>query len=231
MKKFILWALVAIAFGACKKDDKKEVIELKHDTRYTFEVSVKGFWTAETHPQDFPQEAKFGKIIGISHNHKNTLFNKGKKAESWLKSYFEDANTETFSTYFQEYKERDKVDAIFTQEGFPATGATTFELTTKGSNHLVSLLMQLSPSPDWFVAANNIDLDVFGRGSYGSVSYVVSVFDAGIYSGKTYKEKGSATNDAITYKIDAPLAYPKGGINNLAVITIRYKSSEKIKKD
>lgn len=229
MKKFILWALVAVAFTACKKDDENETTELQNDTRYTFTVTIKGYWTEETHPQDFPQKAKFGKIVGVSHKNKDILFKKGSKAASWMSSYFEAQNTDDFVSYFGEYKTAAKVDAIITEEGFAANGDTSFEFTTEGNYDKFSLLMQLVPSPDWFVTIHNISLDNLALGGYSS--YVVAVGDAGIRSGSTYTEDGSATNESISYKTGAPLNFPNGGISNFAIVSIQYKSSEKIQKD
>lgn len=226
MKKIILWSLLFVALSACKKDDKETVIELKNDTRYTFVVTAKGYWTAETHPQDFPTAAKFGKILGVSHKDENVLFRKGNKAADWMTSYFDAESTSAFVSKYQEYKDNGKVDAIMVEDGLDTTGDTSFEFNTEGKYDKVSLLMQLSPSPDWFVAINNVNLNALALGGYAT--YVVKVWDAGLYSGATYTEKGSSTNENIANKTGAPLNYPNGGINKFATITIQFKSLKKI---
>lgn len=220
--------LIALVWVGCKKNDKNKVVELREDTRYTFTVTVKGFWTETTHPQDFPNNANFGKIVGISHRNEDLLFKKGKKATSWIQSYLDSQSTTAFTSYFQEYKEGDKVDAIFTKEGFAATGETDFEFVTKGKHHRVSLLMQLTPSPDWFAAIKNVNLNALAVGGY--TTYIVNTWDAGLYSGNNYTEKGNTTSNNIIPKIDAPLNYPNGGVNKFAIVTIKFKKSEKISK-
>lgn len=225
MKRIILWTLVVLVFSACKKDDDDAVVELKNGTKYTFKVSIEGFWSEATHPQDYPGNARFGKIVGISHRNENVLFKKGSKAASWMQSYFEDENTTAFASYFADYKDGDRVDAVIVADGFGATKESSFEFVTDGKHHKVSLLMQLSPAPDWFVAINNVELNALASGGY--VVYVVNTWDAGLYSGTTYTGKGGATNENIATKVDAPLNYPDGGVNKFATIRIQYKSSEK----
>lgn len=229
MKRYFFWALILVALTACKKDKKDKVTELRDDSLYTFSVEVKGFWTAKTHPTDFPSEAKFGKIVGISHRDKDLLFKEGQKPRSWMQSYFETNSTTDFSSYFKEYKDGDKVNAIVSEEGFVANGNRQFEFNTVGKHNKFSLLLQLSPSPDWFVAVNNINLNPLALGGY--TTYIVSVFDAGLFSGNTYTEKGNSENGSISYKNNSPVNYPDGGINKFAVVTVQFKSVKKIAAD
>ncbi len=229
MKRFIWGVLVLLAFTACKKDKDDKKIELNADSRYTFEVEIKGKWTAETHPTDYPADAKFGKIVGISHEKENLLFQKENKAPSWMASYFESEDTNAFTNYYNDYKDGGKVDAIIVNDGFPANKTCRFEFKTEGKYDRVSLLMKLSPSPDWFVSVNNVNLNPLLIG--GSITFLVFPMDAGLFSGTTYTERGSKTDENITYKIGNPVSYPNGGVNQFAVVTIRMKGVEKIKKD
>ncbi|MBS9768500.1 MAG: spondin domain-containing protein [Flavobacteriaceae bacterium] len=227
MKKYFLWILAVVFLVSCKKDkDEDIVIEMKDGYEYTFQVYIKGFWSKNTHPTDFPTDAKFGKIIGISHQANNLLFENGERCSEFLKSYFQDENTALFSSYFNEFKEVNKVTDVFVKDGFSATESTTFKFTANSKNDKLSLLMKLSPSPDWFVGINSIDLN--GLASGGAFTYILPIYDAGCFDGKTYTEKGSVTNNAIQKKIDTPVNYPNGGVNNFAIITIGGGSSVKI---
>ncbi len=226
MKKITLVMLVLLAFSACKKDDDdNKKVELKKDSRYTFIVKIRGKWMEETHPTDYPAAAKFGKVVAISHKKDNLLFKKGNKAPSWMKSYFESQDTDAFMNYYNDYKDGDRVDAIIVSEGFAADKEKSFEFTTDGKHNKVSLLMQLSPSPDWFISLNNVNLDPLAGGGY--ISFLVLPMDAGLFSGKTYTERGNETNENISYKIDSPLNYPNGGVNQFAIVTIGFKESKK----
>ncbi len=226
MKRIILGILVLLAFAACKKDDDDKKIELSADSRYTFTVEIQGKWLKETHPTDYPTDTQFGKIVGISHRSENQLFKKGNKAPSWMKSYFESQDTGAFVNYYNDYKDGNRVDAIIVSNGFEADKKKTFEFTTDGKHDKVSLLMQLSPSPDWFISANNINLNPLAIGGY--ISFLVFPMDAGLFSGKTYTERGNETNENISYKTDSPVNYPNGGVNQFAIITIRFKGAKKI---
>ncbi len=225
MKRIILGILVLLAFAACKKDNDDKKVELNKDSRYIFSVEVQGKWREETHPTDYPADAKFGKVVGISHKKDNLLFKKEDKAPSWMKSYFESEDTGAFVNYYNDYKDGDRVDAIIVSDGFSAVKKKTFEFKTNGRHNKVSLLMQLSPAPDWFIAVNNVDLNPLAIG--GAISFLVFPMDAGLFSGATYTERGSETDENITHKIDSPVNYPNGGVNQFAIVTIRLKGIEK----
>lgn len=218
---------VLLVFTACKKDKDDATIELKNDIRYTFSVSIKGHWSEATHPNYFPADAKFGKILAVSHHNNGILFEKGNKAQNWLKSYIDTESTNEFTSYFNEFKNVDKVEAVVTADGFTPEGDTQFEFTTKGNLDLFSFITRLSPSPDWFIGVNDIDLNRLAQG--GSFTFVSKVWDAGVFSGNSATDKGSATSEDITVKNNSPLNIPNGGVNNFATITISYKSSEKSK--
>lgn len=229
MKRIILGMLVLLAFAACKKDDDDKKIELNKDSRYTFSVEVQGKWMEKTHPTDYPADAKFGKVVGISHKKDNLLFQKGNKAPSWMNSYFESQDTGSFITYYNDYKDGNRVDAIIVRDGFSADKTQSFEFKTDGRHNKFSFLMQLSPSPDWFISVNNVNLNPLAAGGY--ISFLVFPMDAGLFSGTTYTERGSKTNENISYKIDSPVNYPNGGVNQFAIVKIRIKGIEKIKKN
>lgn len=227
MKKIILWVCILLVFTACKKDKDNIVVELQKDVRYTFSVSLKGHWSEKTHPNYFPTDAKFGKTLAISHYGNNVLFEQGNKAEMWLKSYIETGDTNSFTSYFNEFKNVDKVDAIVIADSFSPEGDITFEFTTIGKTDLFSFVTSLSPSPDWFVGVNNINLNRLAHG--GSLVFITKVWDAGLFSGNSATDKGNATSENITVKNNSPLSIPNGGVNNFMTITISYQKSEKIK--
>ncbi len=228
MKKYLLLFLAVVALVACKDDDDDEVrVELENGYKYTFTVQVTGYWAEKTHPTDYPQNAHFGKVLGITHESDNLLFTVGEKAKDWMKPYFQMNDTESFKSSFTDYKDGGKVGAIITEDGVGATEkGEEFKFTTTKNNSQLSLLMKLSPSPDWFVAIPNINLNPLATGV--PVTYKVSSYDAGLFSGTTYTETGDVTNSAISFKNDAPLNYPNGGTNKFALVTISFSSREKI---
>ncbi|PID95468.1 MAG: hypothetical protein CSA94_01455 [Bacteroidetes bacterium] len=227
MKKYFLVALAIITLIACKKNDDETTIELAEGYNYTFTVHIKSYWTEKTHPTNFPVDAGFGKILGITHESDNLLFQVGEKANTWMQPYFETNSTTNFQSYFSEYQGSNQVGDIIVKDGFKASKETSFEFTTTSDNSKVSLLMKLSPSPDWFVAISNINLDPLAMG--GKVSYKVSSYDAGIFSGTTYTEMGNKTDSNISYKNDMPLNFPKGGTNKFALVSISYNSRKSVK--
>lgn len=213
MKKYYLWAILLVCVAACKKDKDEVVIELNDSKIYTISVTLKSYWSAESHPQFFPKDARFGKIIGISHRENNLLFEEGNTPPTWSKSYFESENTADFLAYFQEYQEVQKVSAIINEEGMPANENKVFEFKTVGTNDKLSFWAKLMPSKNWFVAGNNIDLNRIAAG--GSITYILPVFEA---------------ENEIQRMTQLPLSLENGGVNTFAAVTI-YKISEESKED
>lgn len=226
MKKILFFAVVALSFVACKKD-KEDVVELNNNERYTFAIEVKGFWTPETHPTDYPESAKFAEIVAITHSENNILFHEGHTAPTWLTTYIKTEKSDSFKTLYAEYKANGKVDAVAVNEGMSATKTASFQVTTTGKHDKFSILAKLSPSPDWFIALNNIDLNPLSVST--GFTYIMPVYDAGIFDGATYTEQGNATTTGISLKKDAPIIYPEGGVSKFAIVTVAKIATEKIK--
>lgn len=225
MKKIFIILALLVLVSSCKKDDEK-VIALSNDTRYTFSIEFKGFWGADTHPTDYPADAKFSDILLVSHSGSNVLFSEGSKVASWFRDYVKTQNTESFNTFFKESKENGRIEDFVVQAGCGANASTEFEFTATGEHDRVSLISKLSPSPDWFVGINSLDLNFFEASS--SATYILPIYDAGVFSGKTYTEQGEETSESVSYKKDAPVVYPGGGVGKFAIVVISRKKIEKI---
>ncbi len=215
MKKYYFFALLFVLTVSCKKDKEELVDELSHDHIYTFTVEIKSFWSAENHPNYFPENAHYGHIVGISHEENNLLFEENGNIPSWLSSYLDTENTLDFTSYYKEFQEVNKVSAIVDEAGMPATENKTFEFKTEGYNSKFSFLAKLQPSSNWFIAGNNLDLDRLTQKNR-ALTYMLPVFEA---------------QNTIKQKNDAPLSIPNGAVNTFAVITITHKNSEKINSE
>lgn len=222
MKRFFYILIVGVLLTACKDKDDKKVAQLADDKNYTFSVTIRGLWTAKTHPTNYPANAKFGKVIGATHHRDYLLFGEGHRASNWLKSYLTTENTTTFSSKLGEYQKNGNAGAVIVNDGFVASENTNFEFTTSGRFDKLTLLTKLTPSPDWYIAVENVNLNRLAGG--GSLSIIVNVFDGGVKSGQSYENAGNDTNENITYMNKSPLAYPNGGVNKLAIVQIALKN-------
>lgn len=228
MKQFFYILVIGVLLTACKDKDENKTVELADNKNYTFTVAVRGLWTAKTHPTNYPADAKFGHILGTTHRRDYMLFKEGHRAADWLKSYLTSNDTSEFSSELSKYQGNGDVGEIIIKDGFAANENTNFEFTTTGRFDKLTLLTKLIPSPDWYIAVENVNLNRLANG--GSLSIIVNVFDGGVKSGQSYESSGNNTTENITYMTQSPLTYPKGGVNKLAIVQIALKKITEIEK-
>lgn len=90
--KNILLFLLMSSFFSCDSDDN-EVIIIIDDTAI-YNVVFDSNWTAQIHPTNYPSNAHFSWMVGVTHNEQNLLFAKGLLASDGIESMSETGATE-----------------------------------------------------------------------------------------------------------------------------------------
>jgi len=152
----------------------------------TYLLTFQAQWSADTHPEDFPPSAQFSPLIGGTHNDNVTFWADGVIATIGLERLAENG----IKTFF-----RNEVEAAITSgnaceviEGFSLTdtpGSTTIGFTVSEEFSYVTIVGMISPSPDWFIGVNAIDLRSGGEWVEEIVIDLYPI-DAGTDSGPTY---------------------------------------------
>ncbi len=164
----------------------------------TYTVTFRTNWTAVNHPTDFPTGSDhFSQAIGMVHKPGASFFKSGELASTGIKDMAERGRNSPLSDEIQPIVTAG--DALsFINVGGLATGSvevsTTIQVTEEFS--LVTLVSMIAPSPDWFVAVEDVGL--FDNGNFiGSMMVGGVSYDAGTDSGPSFKSANDPTVPAV----------------------------------
>lgn len=199
--------LTATNSGGSDEELKSGFITVNQQTA-SYTVTFQGNWSAATHQTDFPTGADhFSGLIGMVHKVEATIFKEGELATSGIEDMAETGNNGDL---------QDEIDALVNSglalnrvNGSGLGGGTemtsvTIDVTEEFS--LVTLVSMIAPSPDWFVAAENVAL--FQNGEFlENVTFNGISYDSGTDSGSSFNSGDDDTNPAenILLIADAPL--------------------------
>ena len=189
--KNILLFLLVLSFFSCNSDDN-EVIIIIDDTAI-YKVVFDANWTAQTHPTNYPSNAHFSWMVGVTHNEQNLLFAKGLLASAGIESMAETGATDILAGEIDLKILNNK--ALEYQIGNVINGNGLDELTINASLEypLYSWVSMIAPSPDWFVTNQNINL-IVNDAWVERIELDVFLFDAGTDSGTDFTSPNNDTN-------------------------------------
>lgn len=201
-KLFIL--IFSTLFIQCKKEEDKSS---PPDTDATYEVTFDINWNNEDFPINYPSNPHFSKIIGWSHSSTSTFFNLETMASKGIKEMAELGATSALK--------EEITDKINDGEGYElvvggnlgsGVGKIIVEVNVNKENPSVTLSTMLAPSPDWYLAAVNINL--LENEEFVDEKIVTALmYDAGTDSGTDYISSNQITD-------------PQQPITNLAYIPL-----------
>lgn len=204
------WTFITVSQAAAGSGDT-----LSANYRLTFEAK----WRVETHPTDFPSNAHFTGLIGMTHNDSAALFVPGELASTGIKNVAEAGSKTVLISEIEELISAGDAQLILSSGGTNSPGIVTLDFTIKSSHPYVSLVSMIGPSPDWFVAIENVQLNTGGFW-LPTLSRNVRVYDSGTDSGSSFKSSNLPTSppDSISAFTGAPLS-GDSGIRTMATIS------------
>jgi len=183
MKYFIIALLFFAACSKSKTDLYQEV--------YTVEMI--GTWSETTHPTDFPENAHFSPMIGLSHIEGLDVISEGLTATEGIKSMAETGKTDTLDKEFLKFHNQTySLDRVI-GEGFSSPGSKKVEIGVERGRHKVSFFSMIAPSPDWFVAVSTSLIDPVDGKWYDVVTVHATSYDAGTDSGTSFTSTNAET--------------------------------------
>ncbi len=190
MKKIFLFFLVFSIFS-CNNDDNEGTIIIEDIAIY--KIVFNANWTAQTHPTNYPSNAHFSWMDGVTHNEQNVLFAKGLTASAGMESMAETGATDLLATEIDAKRASNK--ALEYKIGNVIGGNGIDEITINASVNypLFSWVSMIAPSPDWFVANSNIPL-IVNDAWVEQIELDVFLFDAGTDSGTDFTSPNNDTN-------------------------------------
>ncbi|XP_067858897.1 spondin-2-like [Heptranchias perlo] len=152
-------------------------------------------WNILSFPKQFPTHrppAQWSMLFGCVHNYDFTLWAEGVMASSGVRMFVEDGKhkilLEEANATMGAVQSWFHANPIMAGEG---NSSTVFTVTP--THPLVSFLVRIIPSPDWFLGANSINLC---ENNKWKESYTLDLFpwDAGTDSGFTFSSPNFATD-------------------------------------
>lgn len=210
MKQLILGLLAILFFTSCSSsDDDDDNIVI---TGIKYKVTVTGNWTGANHPTDYPSNSHFSPVTGMTHKQGVKIFEINKLASDGIEIMAETGGTDKLLSEINELIIQSKANQSIRASGL-SSGSATFNFTTTVNSNFpyITLVSMIAPSPDWFVAVEEVNL--MENGSFVNSKIVnTTVYDAGTDNGSTFTSDNADTNPAqnITLITGSPLGNGSG---------------------
>lgn len=164
-------------------------------SKANYSVTFFGEWNAVNFPKQYPTfrpPAQWTLLFGCIHSPHFTLWAAGNLSSMGMKSFVENGDVKLLT---QEVESSEgNVHHWFTANPITSgEGKTSTVFRVDPSYHLVSLLVRIVPSPDWFVGTSSLNLCDKNQWKK-TVVYDLYPWDAGTDSGFTFSSPNFATD-------------------------------------
>ncbi|MGZ2368178.1 spondin domain-containing protein [Ancylomarina sp. YFZ004] len=203
--KSYLYIILVVFIVSCSKSDGPIETGIEGDATYT--VTFTMHWSAADFETDYPSNAHFSPLIGWSHKTTSDFFELETSASAGIKEMAETGGTGTLKTELEaKIAAGEGLDFVLGSGLGSGTGDITVEVTVDAANPAVTLVSMVAPSPDWYVAALNVNL-YDGSNFVDTKTVTAAVYDAGTDSGITFASDNSVTTPQapISLFVDSPL--------------------------
>ncbi|XP_078677987.1 uncharacterized protein LOC144914245 isoform X2 [Branchiostoma floridae x Branchiostoma belcheri] len=151
-----------------------------------YSVVFKGEWTKARFPKQYPRRrppAQWSTLVGRVHNSAHAMWSKGQLATPGVRLFAEEGKTVWL---MNEGKFIDDVESQFLAPRVGrGVGHTAANITVNSRYPLVSFMVRLVPSPDWFSGVNSLSLCEDGRWK-DEARVDMHPWDAGTDAGLTF---------------------------------------------
>ncbi|XP_070994798.1 spondin-2-like [Oncorhynchus clarkii lewisi] len=155
-----------------------------------------GHWSPQTFPKQYPlfrPPAQWSKLMAITHNKQHRLFQEGALASIGVQNFAEVGVTVDLVKGAKDARKRRAVGAMYRTAGIATgIGHSSTELLLQPRSSLLSLMVKVIPSPDWFVGVDSLNLCEGGKWKQ-EVTLDLQPFDAGTDSGFTFSSPNYPT--------------------------------------
>uniref|UniRef100_A0A667ZSC9 Spondin 2a, extracellular matrix protein n=1 Tax=Myripristis murdjan TaxID=586833 RepID=A0A667ZSC9_9TELE len=156
-----------------------------------------GHWSPQTFPKQYPlfrPPAQWSKLIAVTHNGQFRLWEEGAPASAGVQRFAELGVTVELVKEAKEARKRRAVGAMYRTAGIPnGIGHSSTELLMQPRSSLLSMMVKVIPSPDWFVGVDSLNLCEGGQWKQ-EVTLDLQPYDAGTDSGFTFSSPNFPTN-------------------------------------
>ncbi|RXM36652.1 Spondin-2 [Acipenser ruthenus] len=173
--------------------DKETTCQCSNTASYSLTFHAE--WNPTTFPKQYPTHrppAQWSRLFGCSHGSEDVIWADGALASPGMRAFVEEGDPEILEQELTAPEARTlhcfQADALRSGEGQQST-----VITVEPALPLVSVLVRIVPSPDWFVGTNSLRLC---KGGHWLETVVFDLFpwDAGTDSGFVFSSPNFATS-------------------------------------
>jgi len=184
MKLISATLLILVLILGCSENDNP-ITPQTPDANARYRLTFTTTWSAQTHPTEFPANAHFSGLIGMTHNDTVMLFSKGELASEGIKNMAETGSKNPLEAEIQAFISNGSGNVLISGAGVNSSpGEVSLEFNITSSHSLVSVVSMLAPSPDWFIAVSSVNL--IGNNEWVNKTITVEIYDAGTDNGSTF---------------------------------------------
>nr|XP_055102048.1 spondin-2 isoform X1 [Symphalangus syndactylus] len=208
-----LWALLLATLGAAGQPRGGEsVCSASAPGKYS--ITFTGKWSQTAFPKQYPlfrPPAQWSSLLGAAHSSDYSMWRKNQYVSNGLRDFAERGEAWALMKEIEAAGEAlQSVHAVFSAPAVPSgTGQTSAELEVQRRHSLVSFVVRIVPSPDWFVGVDSLDL-CDGDHWREQVALDLYPYDAGTDSGFTFSSPNFATipQDTVTEITSSSPSHP-----------------------
>lgn len=159
-----------------------------------YTIVVKSRWTKAEHPLEWPATAHFSGVIGATHTPSYEIFTVGTPPTPGLENLSEEGKHTPLDKEIRDAIAAGNAGMLF--ESGPLRNFADSIVTTvhvDDAHPLVSLVMMVAPSPDWFTGVKDVSLAENGAWMPSKTLDLVA-YDSGGDDGTTYMAPNKDTN-------------------------------------
>ena len=158
----------------------------------TYNVTMRARWSRELHHPFYPSGAHLSPMVAWSHALNDVYVNVGGTSSEGFEIVAETGATKLALEELAVLQGQRQVHSVATGARIDAPGVDETELELTQEKNLVTVVSMIAPSPDWFVAAQNVSL--FRNGAWVEQESVeATLYDAGTDSGQTFNSANRDT--------------------------------------
>ncbi len=218
MRYFLILCILLLA-GCKASEDSSSGQACWYDV--TYKATFVSQWSAISHPNAFPSNASFGDLVGAVHSSDVTFWQEGQYASVGVQVLAESGYP--YSSFYTEIAAAitAKTALQFTSPQaltFNQTG-TSFTFAPTNAFPIITLLSKISPSPDWFMGVNSLNLCESGKW-VETKTVDLQPFDAGTDSGTDFSSSNQVTSpQGLITEITTGIFSNNGAVAPLGQIT------------
>jgi hypothetical protein len=168
-------------------EDTAEVSQKELEFTVTYELTFTSNWTGDNFPTNYPTNAHFSPLIGLTHNSNGAIFQTDGNASQGIISMAETGSKVFLQEEIAVIQNLGNSAYIIDELGV-GVNEQSITITFESSQDfpLLSIVSMIAPSPDWFIGVNSFAL--FENNQWvKNITVELNVYDAGSDSGKTFK--------------------------------------------